>query len=30
MVGDFGIQAEIFKVLGDDRRLEFTVSETLA
>lgn len=30
VVGDFGVQAEVLKVLGDDRGLELTVPETLA
>jgi len=30
VVGDFGIETKILKVLADDGRLELTVSETLA
>lgn len=30
VVGDFGVQAEVVKVLGDDRGLELTVAETFA
>lgn len=30
MVSNLGIEAEVLKMLGDDRGLEFTVTETLA
>jgi hypothetical protein len=30
VVGNFGIETQVVKVLGDDGRLQFTITETFA